>query len=248
MDYNSDELTKIHRLILEEKPMMKNVFISFHKTIKKYAKQYLHNDGIEVELGAGVYPIKNTFKEVISSDIKKTQYTELVVDAQNMPFENETVSVIYGVNCFHHFPEPEKFFNELDRVLVKNGGCILIEPYYGFLASSFYKNSFDSEHFNKSQSNWTNKESQIMTGANQALSYIVFKRDYEQFINKYPNLEIVKNIRCNNYLRYIVSGGLNFKQLLPNYCIPLIKLLEFLLIPINIFLALHHIIIIRKKR
>jgi hypothetical protein len=106
---------------------------------------------------------------------------------------------------------------------------------------------FDSETFDKTQKDWNNQNLGIMNGANQALSYIVFSRDKKIFEEKYPNLEIVLQKPLNNYVRYIFSGGLNFKQLLPNICTPILKFIEFIFQPLAPVLALHHVIVIRKK-
>jgi hypothetical protein len=97
------------------------------------------------------------------------------------------------------------------------------------------------------QKEWVNEELGFMNGANQALSYIVFVRDKKKLEELYPNLEIVVQKPLNNYLRYLLSGGLNFRQVLPSFLSPLIKLWEFTLIPFNSVFALHHIIVIRKK-
>lgn len=86
-----------------------------------------------------------------------------------------------------------------------------------------------------------------MAGANQALSYIVFKRDLSLFLKKYPQLEVVEQKVLPNYLRYLLSGGLNFRQIIPSFCEPLIKLMELLISPFNSILGLHHSIVIRKK-
>jgi hypothetical protein len=50
-----------------------------------------------------------------------------------------------------------------------------------------------------------------------------------------------------NYLRYLVSGGVNFRQLLPDLSIPALKLMESALRPFRYTLALHHIIVVRKR-
>jgi hypothetical protein len=85
-----------------------------------------------------------------------------------------------------------------------------------------------------------------MKGANQALSYVVFFRDRALFESKYPNLKIIHHEVCNNYIKYLLSGGLNFRQIIPNYLIWLVELIEKLLLPFNRFLGLHHIIVIQK--
>jgi hypothetical protein len=132
-------------------------------------------------------------------------------------------------------------------VLVNGGGCVLIEPYYGWLASKFYKKIFETECFIKTQKEWSNPEQGVMYGANQALSYIVFKRDRATFEKLYPQLEIVHTTTLKNYPRYFLSGGLNFKQLIPNFLAPVVKLFEFVFSPLASIFALHHIVVLRKK-
>jgi hypothetical protein len=51
----------------------------------------------------------------------------------------------------------------------------------------------------------------------------------------------------DNYLRYLLSGGLNFRALVPGACAPLLRLCEFGLKPINRVVALHHVIVLRKN-
>ena len=84
-----------------------------------------------------------------------------------------------------------------------------------------------------------------MSNANQALSHIVFFRE-KIFEEKYPNLKVVEIKRINSYLRYLVSGGINFKQLLPDIFIPLLKLVEFILKPFSHFLCVHYLIVIKN--
>lgn len=86
-----------------------------------------------------------------------------------------------------------------------------------------------------------------MNGANQALSFIVFFRDQELYQKKYPNLKVVHQELAGNYLKYLLSGGLNFRQLLPDSCTGLVGLLERAISPLNKWIALHHVIVIRKE-
>ena len=245
---DSEEMLQIHSKVLYEKPMMKEVFSEFYDTcIQLDNKYFSQTKAKRVEIGAGVSFFKKKYPEIVSTDIKKAENLDMVVDAQNMPFENNSVRGIYGINCFHHFPNPNLFFNELDRVLEKGCGCVLIDPYYGTIAKRFYKKIFDTETFDMTQKEWVNESLGFMNGANQALSYIVFKRDKQKFEKMYPNLEIVVQKPLNNYMRYILSGGLNFRQILPSFFSPVIKFFEFLFIPLNSIFALHHIIVIRKK-
>jgi len=249
VNLDSDDCVKIHRAVLLEKSMLKEVFYEFYNLCYTLDSRFFTATGERIEIGAGTSFFKQCHPEVISTDIKKAPHLDKVIDAQNMNISDNSVRSIYGINCFHHFPAPELFFKELQRVLTLGGGCILIEPYYGLFAKEFFKRVFTSEHFDKKQQSWwdSSNNMSIMMGANQALSYIVFNRDRKEFENKYPNLNIVLLRPLNNYLRYLGSGGLNFRQLLPNVLTPLLKFLEFLLIPLNRILALHYVIVIRKE-
>lgn len=245
---DSDEMIAVHSRILSEKPMMKKVFSEFYDKCISLDKKYFGvSAGKRVEIGAGVSFFKKKYPEILSTDIKKAENLDMVVDAQAMPFENNSIRGIYGINCFHHFPDPDKFFHELERVLERGCGCVLIDPYYGFTARRFYKKIFDSETFDMTQKEWKNDALGFMNGANQALSYIVFKRDQELFEKRYPGLEIVLQRPLNNYLRYLFSGGLNFRQVFPSWFSPVIMFFEGLFYPINSLFALHQIIVIRKK-
>lgn len=244
---DSDELLVVHSRILFDKQMMRDVFAQFYDSCIDLDNKYFSGNGHRVEIGAGVSFFKKRHPYILTTDIKKADNLDMVVDALNMPFEANTIRSIYGINCFHHFPNPDKFFKELERVLTRGGGCILIDPYHGFTAKRFYARIFDSEGFDMTQKEWANESIGYMNGANQALSYIVFKRDMEKFKKLYPNFEIVLQKPLNNYLRYLLSGGLNFRQVLPSFFAPLIRFFELLLTPVNKTFALHHIIVIRKK-
>ena len=247
IDYDTDDVINIHRTILLEKKAMNNVFRYFYKRCFYLDNKYFSGKGTRIEIGGGVSFFNKIYPEVVITDIKKSDQLDQVLDAQQMNLDNETVRAIYGINCFHHFPEPKKFFYELERVLINGGGCILIDPYYGFLSRRMYPNLSNIESFDMTQEDWENSESGVMNGANQAKSYIVFKRDKKRFHEQFPNLEIVYQKPLNNYLEYLLSGGLNFKQLCPEFLFPVVRLIEFILSPISSLFALHHIIVIRKK-
>jgi SAM-dependent methyltransferase len=166
-----------------------------------------------------------------------------------MDLPDESVRAFYGINCFHHLPEPRKFFGELKRVLVPGGGAVLIEPYYGPFASFLYRYIHKQEHFDKTQPVWESGEDprHYMSGANQALSYIVFIRDRDVLTSEYPDLEIVHIETIGNYLRYLLSGGVNFKPLIPNWLSWAVSGTESLLRPVQWLTALHYALVLRKS-
>jgi SAM-dependent methyltransferase len=248
VDVDSPERMVAHREILEEKPVLKNVFHDFHHQIMRLDEKYFDGgEGLRIELGAGVCPIKESYPDVLSTDVVPSDGLDRVIDAQNMDVDDCSVRAIYGQNCFHHFPDPSRFFEELQRVLVPGGGAILIEPYHGPVGSFLFKRLFSSEGFDKHADSWVTEVDGPMNGANQALSYLVFKRDRAKFEKKFDRLEIVCDKPLNNYIRYLLSGGLNFRCLAPRVLERPIRFVELLLKPLSRLLALHYIIVIRRK-
>ena len=246
VDYDGDELAVVHRRILSEKPLMRAVFTEFYRACRKLDERHFSGAGLRVELGAGVSLLKEVYPDVLCTDVKSTPSVDIVVDAQAMPFAEASVRALYAINCFHHFPQPERFFGELERVLAPGGGCVLIEPYHGPVARWFYRRLFDTETFDPDVPGWTNVDAGVMKGANQALSYIVFERDVDRFRARHPRLELVHRAPLRNYVRYLVSGGLNFRQLVPTFLAPVLVGVEALLSPLAPVLALHHVVVLRK--
>lgn len=246
MDVDGSDRLEFHGKILARKRMLREVFTEFHHAFHRLDQRFFSAQGLKIELGAGIAPMRETYPDVLATDVVFGPHLDKVLDAENMDLLDDSVRVIYGQNCFHHFPHPDKFLSELDRVLLPGGGAILLEPYYGFIASFLYKRLFRTEGFDKEFPSWVTPVKGPMNGANQALSYIVFIRDRKEFERKHPALRIVHQECVGNYLKYLLSGGLNFRQLLPNSFTGLVTFLEKLVSPLNRWTALHHIIVIRK--
>lgn len=246
IDMNSQERISIHREIITSKPMMRNVFFSFFEKIDFLDKKHFESTGPRIEIGAGAFPINECIDGVIASDYVDGSHLGMKLDALDMDLPDRSVGAFYGQNVFHHFDDPEKFFAEADRCLQPGGGIILIEPYFGPFAQAVYKNLSDGESFDKNQKNWNSGTGGPMVGANQALSYIVFIRDRADFEKKFPHLQITEQYVFTNFMRYLLSGGLNFRQLVPSGAGNFIKAIEFLLSPLSKILSLHHAIVIKK--
>ena len=247
VDIDSPERIETHRKILNKKKMIREVFLEFHEKFLVTENKYFKIDGLRVELGAGVFPIKFTDKKILASDVVESKENDLVINAEKMIFKKNTVKTFFLQNVFHHFANPDKFFREADRTIKEGGGIIMIEPYYNFISKILYKNISNNEFFDINQTSWTQQEAKAMSGANQALAHNIFVRDKVLFTKKYKNFEIVEIRPLNNYLRYILSGGLNFKQLFPNSLSFILKIIEFILKPFNKFFSIHYIIVIKKK-
>lgn len=247
IDMDCDDRMRAHSKMLARKPMLRKVFTDFHNIFDDLDKKFFRGSGIRVEMGAGIAPIRDSYEDVLATDIVDSPGLDFALDAENMHFKNGSVRVLFGQNCFHHFPSPKKFFDEVDRVVEPGGGVILLEPYHGPFASFLFRRMFKTEGYDKEFPSWDTPIAGPMNGANQALSYIIFERDRKEFESLFPNLQIVHQETCKNYLMYILSGGLNFRQLWPNRAAQLLDKIQKILTPLDHWMALHHIIVIRKR-
>lgn len=247
-DANLDDTARIehHLSVIARKRMLRDVFHECHRAMRELDRIHLEGPGPSVEIGAGVAPLRDTFPDVWSTDIVFARHLDAVVDAQRLPFGDASLHAVYVQNAFHHLPKPELFLRELDRVLLPGGGAILLEPYHGAFASLIYPRLFASEGFDKRFPDWDTPQRGPMNGANQALSYLVFVRDRERFERTHPGLAIVARKPLANYVRYLASGGLNFRQLVPDAAIGALRALERLAAPLSRWLALHHVVVLKR--
>jgi len=247
LDVDTSDLLEVHRQVLAGKPIMRDVFAEFYDRCMEIDRDHGSGEGLRIEIGAGSSLFAERHPEVLATDIKPHPHLDRVLDAQAMELDAACARAIFGINCFHHLPDPMAFFGELERVLVPGGTCVLIEPYHGPVAGAFYARLFETESFDRTQPTWEDDGRSIMHGANQALSYIVFERDRALFEQRCPTLEVVVEEPLTNWPRYLLSGGLNFRQLVPTRSAPLLRGLERLLAPASRWLALHHVVALRKR-
>ncbi len=248
LDVDSVDITVAHREVLKKKYMLKKLFENFYYRCDYLDKKHFYQSksNKRLEIGSGSSFIKEFYPDIMTSDIKPLPFVDLVCDATQMPFPDNDLRAIYGINVFHHIPNPRLFFQEALRVLAPGGGIILIEPYHGPMARKLFSNLHDSEGFDMTSPNWETPVTGPMSNSNQALSYIVFKRDRELFEREFPELEIVIE-HPHTHLWYLLSGGVNFRQLVPNWGTIVIKGLEKLLSPLNHWIAFQQSIVIRKR-
>ena len=243
----SDRITA-HRKILEAKPIMRSVCRETYALCADLDLRLFTGAGRRIELGAGASFMKDFFPDVSITDLLPAPHLDEVMDAQAMTnVKDSFVRAFFGIHCFHHLPEPRKFLAELMRTLSPGGGCVLVEPYFGFFARQLFPRLFPTEGFDMTQAAWETPRAATGEYANQALSYNVFFRDRAIFESAFPGLEIVYADQLTSYPRYLLSGGLNFRSLVPRSSTPILKGLEKVLSPLRSVLAVHHVIVLRKR-
>ena len=246
VDVDRPDLVDVHRRILATKPLTRAVFSELYRECRAADERCLTGDGLRVEIGAGSSFLKELYPDVLTTDIKDAPGIERIVDAMAMPFGDGSVRAVYAIHAFHHLSDPAAFLKELERVLQPGGGCILVEPYYGPLASFMFRRIFTTEGFDPHQRSWQTPTSGPMAGANQALSYVVLVRDAREVARRFTDLEIVERRPLRNWLRYTLSGGVNFRTLAPGWADPVLGAVEWVLSPLARWLAIHQLIVLRR--
>jgi SAM-dependent methyltransferase len=250
VDVDDNALLDIHRFILREKRLLRSAFRTFYLDMAMLCDRFFSIDGFEVELGSGAGFFKEVRPSLITSDVRKGLHIDMELDAQAMSLADNSVRCIYAINVFHHLPDLEVFFAELLRVLRPGGGCILIEPHGGLASSLIHRHLHSDEHFNTDALGWTTSEiAGPLSGANQAMAHIVFERDLMRFEAMYgAQFEVVHRGYELNALRYLLSGGLNFRQLVPSFMAYLLTLIEKFAKPFAKYWTLHQVLVIRKRK
>lgn len=220
-DLDSVERTEHHRSLLLSKPFLKKLYLDWYAVFQNTVPHL--PAGKIVEIGSGGGFLKDVIPEVITSDILELSHTDLTFSGLAMPFAKAELSALFMIDTFHHIPDAEAFLKEVDRVLVPGGKMVMIEPANSVWGRFIYQN-FHHEPFNPDGS-WTFPTTGPMSGANGALPWIVFERDVDSYRSRYPRLQI-SSIKYHTPLRYLLSGGLSFRQLVPSFSFPLFSVID----------------------
>jgi len=242
-DLDDPRRTVHHKEIILSKPFLKKLYIEWYSLFKKECEN-LKNEPI-IELGSGGGFLKEIMPNVKTSDILELPDNDLTFDALNMPFDDNSVGAFLMVDVFHHVPDSFKFLKEMQRTLKPGGKIVMNEPWNSGWGRVIYKN-FHHETFNPS-GDWTIPSSGPMSDANGALPWIVFKRDIKIFESQFPDLEL-KIVKPHTPLRYLLSGGVSMKSLVPHGSFGIVSRIEKLLNPLVGWFSMFVTIIIEKKK
>jgi SAM-dependent methyltransferase len=206
---------------IRNKPFLTRLYADFYEELRLVMPAGVQ--GPVVELGAGAGFIKNHLPKVITGDVLPSRFVDVCFDARHMPFKQNSLRGIVMLNVFHHIPSAGVFLSNVQRCLKRGGVVVMIEPWITAWSHLIYK-LFHHEATDISQRGWDFESSGPLSGANQALPWIVFKRDRILFERTFSNLRI-DSIRPHTPLRYLASGGLSHKATAPiSWYAPLVRM------------------------
>lgn len=92
--------------------------------LEAFVKQYA-NDLYTLDLGCANSPYSKYFKNRLGFDISDGLGVDVVGDAHNLPFKDETFEQIFCTEVLEHLHTPELAIKEMYRVLKPDGNMIL---------------------------------------------------------------------------------------------------------------------------
>ena len=244
VNLNAPQATLRYRNIILQKPFLKKIYLDFYRRIQKYLKD-LSPCAKVVELGSGGGFLKEIYPNLITSDIIELPHVDMTFSGLEMPFKMESLDALVMVDVLHHIPNARLFFQEARRCLRPGGRMVMIEPANTFWSRFIYQN-FHHEAFDPCGT-WEFSSSGPLSSANGAIPWILFFRDRFQFEKEFPELKI-KVLQNHTSLRYLLSGGLSYRQLLPSCFYPLVVLLELGLCPLNNLCGMFLTIVLEKQK
>jgi SAM-dependent methyltransferase len=202
-------------------------------------------DGPIVELGSGSGFLKSVIPQVETTDVLSYPGIDRVVDATQMPYGDASVGAFFMLNVFHHIPDAEKALAEMNRCLKPGGIVFIADQYIGFLSKPIFKH-IHAEGFDDSQREWRFVSTGPLSGANGALTWIVFWRDLGLFESRFPKLSVIYR-RPHSPLLYWLSGGLKSWTLVPQFLLKFFIRLDKILIILSEKFASFTDIVLEKK-
>lgn len=215
-----------HRDAWMGKPSLRAVYHDLYRRMAVASRP-----GKTLEIGGGTGNFKSFVPETVSTDIQHADWLDVVCDAHELPFADQSFDNIVLFDVLHHLERPRLFLNEASRILRREGRVILVEPAITPVSSFFYR------HFHPEPVDM--KEDPLADGvrnpnrdpydSNQAIPTLLFRRRVHEFRNKLPELAI-KQCQHLSLFAYPLTGGFRPWTIMPSALVkPFLKIEDAIL-------------------
>lgn len=218
IDIDSPTTTYLRRQIIQQKVSLKSIYDEWYNLVSENLPDV---NGSILELGSGAGYLDKYIPNLITSEIFRCPDLTLVLDGMVLPFKNQSLRAIVMTDVLHHICNPRLFFVEATRCVKDGGVVILVEP-WNTVGSKLIYTHFHHEPFMPNEEEWHIPISGPLSGANGAMPWIIFERDRHLFCSEFPKLQISK-IQLMGGLRYMASGGVSMRALLPDVAFNILK-------------------------
>lgn len=233
--------THLRNLVIQEKPFLTKIYQEWYQMIAAWIPD---GDGSILELGSGAGFMRQHVPELLASDVFICPKIDMVCDGQRLPFTQTSLRAIIMTDVLHHIPNVRLFLAEAQRCLRSGGRVIMIEPWVTSW-SRFVYNVLHHEPFDPHALHWEFPSSGPLSGANDALPWIILNRDRAAYELEFPSLKITY-LRMFMPFRYLVCGGISLRSLMPSRSFGLWRGFEKILTPFMKHLAMFALIVLQR--
>jgi hypothetical protein len=241
LDVDAPRLTGLRRRIIAEKSFLRQIYQEWYQSIFDSLPV---GDSPILEIGSGAGFLREYIPGLIRSEIFMCPEIDVILNALTLPFADRSLRAIVMTDVLHHLPEPRLFFTKAASCVHVGGCVIMIEPWVSPWSRWVYER-LHSEPFLPEASEWSFPSTGPLSGANGALPWILFERDRVQFEREFPQWAI-REIRPQMPFRYLVSGGVSMRSLMPGVTFGLWRGLENMLRPWMKHLAMFSFIVLER--
>jgi SAM-dependent methyltransferase len=241
LELDDPRTTQLRRRVIHGKGFLRRLYQEWYRLI---AASLPVGDGVVLELGSGAGFLSEFVPQLITSEIVSGTDVCLVLDGMALPFAPASLRSIVMTDVLHHLPAPRRFFAEAARCVRPEGALVFIEPWVTWWSRLVYGH-LHHEPFLPDAAAWECPPGGPLSGANGALPWIIFKRDREQFEREFPEWRI-QAITPMMPFRYVVSGGVSLRSLMPASTFGMWRGVETLLQPWMDQIAMFALIVVRR--
>jgi SAM-dependent methyltransferase len=222
LDLDSPEISELRKQIIKEKEFLYRIYLEWYQLIIGFIPCEI--PGQVLELGSGGGFLGEIFPDVIKSDIIFLSTNNVVVNAHDLPFKSNSLRAIIMTNVLHHIPHPDDFFRSATRCVHPGGRIIMIEPWVSAW-STFVYTKLHHEPFDPDSKEWQFPTQGPLSGANSAMPWIIFHRDRGKFSQVFSGW-LIQDIKLIMPFRYLISGGVSLRSLMPGFSFGMWKWIE----------------------
>jgi SAM-dependent methyltransferase len=173
-----------------------------------------------LEVGSGTSPLKQFHSNIVTSDILRLDYLDLVFDCHEIDrldaIRDSSLDVLTLTNVLHHLRSPIAFLNRAARKLKSGGKVVATEPFFSVLSTAIFKYlHHEPVDFRVSEPELGEVEGPLAS-ANIALPWLIFFRKLEWLQRLSENFDIAsRSIRPFTALSYMATGGISHRLPVP---------------------------------
>ena len=212
LNVDDPRTTTIRREMISENTFLRRIYEEWYERLRSPLPK---QPGRVLELGSGAGFLADYVPDLITSEVFYLPFVDIILEGQKLPFVSASLRGILMTNVLHHIPYPRELFLEAARCVRPGGVISMIEPWVSEWSRIIYTR-LHQEPFQPDSQEWEFPANGPLSGANDALPWILFKRDRQLFRQEFSEWDVESIIPFMPF-RYLVSGGVSMRPIMPGW-------------------------------